>query len=494
MVDGKASTAPQNRTASVLFLAGMSLYWSVITYQPNAKMFASGTTGLEDEAYGTAYLLQNLLVLIVGVVLSRHARAKAPGLLSQRWTLAACDLALVGALAAAYFLGYNPVVDILCAVLGALYIGLLTFRFALVAQGLPQRTVLVSLCLSAAIYMLLVTILHSIALPFDMAKTARSGILLLLSGAVCCFAPAAQNQRPAACDTDVSARREPLLLFVFLAIYLLGTTLCRAVLDMVSGFREPTAGLALSKTAFLILALAFTAAVARRSARQENVRFPWTAFMAICLASVYLTIVFFAYVPLLCRDIILASKLYTSFLTFYLGFAVAEWFRVSYAESVCLFGLACEGAQSVVSCLTANALHSVADGWPQFDIGALFMPTIAATALASTVAAVVYLITAATGRSSAPKSSTGAGTSTKNRPEACNRLAVRHALTDRELETLLLIAEGHSQKQMALTMQISQNTVHSYVQSVYAKMGAHSRQEVINMCDREADRASDEPA
>ena len=48
-------------------------------------------------------------------------------------------------------------------------------------------------------------------------------------------------------------------------------------------------------------------------------------------------------------------------------------------------------------------------------------------------------------------------------------------MTDREVEVLRLLARGHSQKDIAELLYVSQSTVHSHVLHVYEKTSVRTR-------------------
>jgi len=58
-------------------------------------------------------------------------------------------------------------------------------------------------------------------------------------------------------------------------------------------------------------------------------------------------------------------------------------------------------------------------------------------------------------------------------------------LTDREQEILDLLAEGRGQKEIALRLSISGKTVGTHIQHVHAKLGVHSRAELVAFAYRE---------
>lgn len=71
------------------------------------------------------------------------------------------------------------------------------------------------------------------------------------------------------------------------------------------------------------------------------------------------------------------------------------------------------------------------------------------------------------------------------RRAACARIARRYVLTERELDVLFAISQGHSVKKIAEVLFISTGTVQSHVKRLYRKTECHSRQDVIDLVDGE---------
>jgi DNA-binding NarL/FixJ family response regulator len=66
-------------------------------------------------------------------------------------------------------------------------------------------------------------------------------------------------------------------------------------------------------------------------------------------------------------------------------------------------------------------------------------------------------------------------------PELEDAELVTDPLTDREHEVLQLVAEGLANKQIALSLSISEHTVKFHLSSLYAKLGVTSRTEAVRM-------------
>lgn len=65
--------------------------------------------------------------------------------------------------------------------------------------------------------------------------------------------------------------------------------------------------------------------------------------------------------------------------------------------------------------------------------------------------------------------------------ERCLEVAQAYALTDRESEMVRLICRGRSRSYIAESLGISENTVRFHVKGAYAKLGIHSKQELLTL-------------
>ena len=62
-----------------------------------------------------------------------------------------------------------------------------------------------------------------------------------------------------------------------------------------------------------------------------------------------------------------------------------------------------------------------------------------------------------------------------------HRIASLYRLTPREVEIAVLLAQGRSMPYIATKLGLSGNTVRSHAQETYAKLGVHSKQELIDL-------------
>ena len=69
----------------------------------------------------------------------------------------------------------------------------------------------------------------------------------------------------------------------------------------------------------------------------------------------------------------------------------------------------------------------------------------------------------------------------------CQELGEQFSLSDREQEVLVLIAEGRSSARIQEDLSIAAGTVNYHTRNIYAKLGVHSRQEIIDMTLRPSD-------
>lgn len=71
------------------------------------------------------------------------------------------------------------------------------------------------------------------------------------------------------------------------------------------------------------------------------------------------------------------------------------------------------------------------------------------------------------------------------RKARCGELSERYKLTKREQDVLALLSQGRDVGYICDELFLSKNTVKSYQRSIYAKMGVHSKQEIIDLVKAE---------
>ncbi len=69
----------------------------------------------------------------------------------------------------------------------------------------------------------------------------------------------------------------------------------------------------------------------------------------------------------------------------------------------------------------------------------------------------------------------------KSIDERCEELATVFNLTSREHEVISLVCKGRSKPYIADTLFVSENTVKAHTKNAYAKLGVHSKQELLNL-------------
>ena len=67
--------------------------------------------------------------------------------------------------------------------------------------------------------------------------------------------------------------------------------------------------------------------------------------------------------------------------------------------------------------------------------------------------------------------------------QACEKLAEKYGLTERELEVFELLARGRSKAYIAEKLVLSENTIRGHSKRIYAKLGIHTRDELQSLLD-----------
>jgi len=63
--------------------------------------------------------------------------------------------------------------------------------------------------------------------------------------------------------------------------------------------------------------------------------------------------------------------------------------------------------------------------------------------------------------------------------EMSRQITTPDVLSDREIEVLKLMSHGASNKEIAVTLSVSESTVRTHIQSIFQKMGANNRTEAV---------------
>lgn len=72
--------------------------------------------------------------------------------------------------------------------------------------------------------------------------------------------------------------------------------------------------------------------------------------------------------------------------------------------------------------------------------------------------------------------------------EACDSIAHAYGLSKRQSEVMSFLTTGRDIDHIARTLGLSPNTVRSYRKSLYATLGIHGRQELLDLIERERER------
>lgn len=67
--------------------------------------------------------------------------------------------------------------------------------------------------------------------------------------------------------------------------------------------------------------------------------------------------------------------------------------------------------------------------------------------------------------------------------DICDKVAEEYALTPREKEVFALLARGRNGRFIQAELVISYNTAKAHIKNIYAKMGIHSHQEIIDLVE-----------
>lgn len=346
-----------------------------------------------------------------------------------------------------------------------------------------------------------------------LSRSGRTVLLTLASGALWCALPADMRAGAAAAKAygvetggtkaraagvGASAQgkpgwldgvlREPegVAAAVF-AVFLLTTTIVRSVYSVGVAQSEYLYKTDLSKWLLIAIAalmLALTVLFSWRTRREgadddrdAGICFPWMAFIALCFGTLYFAIIFFVDAPFICQAVIFPSRMYAFFLTWLAGVAVGLRLGVGADRCACLFWTMTLGATRLLAAAMDAAL-----AWLTVEmdvrIDDLLLPTTVLSAACTTVAAAAYLVVATRARVAVVRAGTRVSVDDA-RKMACEKIGKQCGLSAREVQVLELLSRGYSYRSISEALCLSNNTVTSYVKTLYRKTGFHDKQEII---------------
>lgn len=504
------------------FVVGMALFWPVVSYRIAPGTFVPDYELPVSATYDSMGALGALLTVLFSIVLAAVIARRPLGDSWTRWAVLVSGLASLGSLAlSAQLGGSNPWAGALVAVTSSAYVCLLAAGWACRAEWFSPRFAVLACALSLAINIALVALVQGVDLPFSLGRASKASLLAFLSGAALVAWPLRRSSagegswrrsslldaRSNCSDADnrkertqgallgaVLKRSSLLWVFAVLVLYLAFTTVIRTHLSFGLDFEEPLYKSWLSKVVLFLFALGMFAVAWRMNRRSDSgrgcVTFPWIVFVVSCLAVLYFAIVFASYAPLLCHEIIFPSRLYAFFLLWVVALVAASTCGCRVDFAVCVLFLPALGGLRLLACGIALVMPAMPVG------GVPTMMLYVVTAFVVTVATFLYLRASFSERTAQGlagfsggsnfregegSSGSSAVSAAEARREVCRRLGAEHGCTEREVEVLVLLSEGHGQKRIAEELFLSPNTIHSYAKSLYRKLDVHDRQEVIDL-------------
>ncbi len=74
--------------------------------------------------------------------------------------------------------------------------------------------------------------------------------------------------------------------------------------------------------------------------------------------------------------------------------------------------------------------------------------------------------------------------------EACRIIAGENGITKRELDVLVLLARGHTRKEISERLHLSEETIKTHTGKIYQKLAVHSKRELIALVEKQSDAMS----
>ena len=307
--------------------------------------------------------------------------------------------------------------------------------------------------------------------------------------ATLCAPRPAQTAQTATCKEAASPfSTASLALCILLALFCVMGNFIRGVTNPwfdISDISLRTLYMSLVNIAFV----AVTAVLLVRGASLNRVVFfNWIAYMLLFFAGVLVMAVAPEDAAQLGSNLATSARVGFTMLLVLFVVAPERWSKMDLTKRASLFLLIPEALAALVRYIAVPAHLSQTQG------GQAALMTYGGTAVTFILSAAIVIMlgflllrsTEAAGRSTMPidpAADLTAAIAAQDSVEelVSHELASRYGLTPREAEVVRCASQGHSLEKTAELLGVSVNTVRTHNRSAYAKMGVHSRQEIIEL-------------
>jgi DNA-binding CsgD family transcriptional regulator len=460
----------------ILVIAGMAFYWPIFRNHYFGVLFTSQSAGGFDGR--VTYFVLLILLIVFGVCAALRSRAILRLLKTKRLAIPLISIAAsLCALCITVLSGTNglqTVFDILGIFVFALYVFLITVAWGTSITGSSHSKIMFLLTTSFFVSYLL-SLNTWLPFPFDHA-------LPIVGPAVCgltwyAYPAGAETSKPfARALLRAGLVQTALILILFL---LVGSAIRGLLSSGVVSFDPVKQSLARPLMS-IALSLMLSVAVYFSSQKERLINMLWVVFVLLFFAGLFITAAFTSAWWQISSDIVVMSRTFLGVFLWMILINIAHAYDQNPVFLFSVFFLLTDSFSGIVT----NYLI------PVFTKQNAVLSQEYVTVLALVMAFILLLgsfIHMSTLAFKTKSEQTGgiAVAGDEARRVACENISRRCGLTQREIEVLLLISQGHSLKKVAESLFISVSTAQSHVKRLYRKTERHSRQEIIDLVNSE---------
>lgn len=455
--------------APVVFgLATFRAWTTLLFHDVNVNFSQTSSTYLESPQYLTlefATLATFCIILFLSALSRYDIKAR------HLWVITV--LAIAASVALPIDTHIMPLPDVLTygtSVCIGIALGVYLVLWGIALMRFPRNAIIVSVLAGMVLDRLLYFV--GILLPWQALFVVD--LLLPLCTMLCWTANQKQADRLVVAPSPVpvdktSLRRIP---WAMLAILSICQTACSVFTGLMVSLINPQESgtvnvLMLALSGFVVLLLLLLSARARRSQTF------WTEFLLIIVAGIIGFLVFGGQHLLLCIGIVHAGGY--AFVTFYMLLfpIMAQERKLPGLFFITVANLICYRGPEFIGVLIGKGIGTY------FLLQSIPVTTAALALVLVLFGVLVFAFNHASSFSSAAENAAADTT------DQVNAIARQYGLAERELEIALLMAKGRSARYISEELHLSQSTVHTYQRRMYQKLQIHSKQEFIDMLERE---------